>query len=233
MFLDTARNTPKPFVAVENPTFDGLFNLLRKKNLMETSTSTDQAAPAQLLDDLLWAFASNYCVGGDCDVAALEEMIDEYTNDPKHYSDGSEVGGWNLGGRRMNVEFYESYPPPHRRSPASPSDKRDAAVCALTNLIIRQGAIKFAALTMHLEELGIGTAGDEELTDEHVMQPHVRAGTTLQSEVSREYVKIVAALFSTGKVMLEIGDPASFASHENPWWVAWVGNRVDSCDAGW
>jgi len=91
-------------------------------------------------------------------------------------------------------------------------------------LITCHGAVKFRELADYLETLGVNTAGDEELTGEHVNQPHVRAGTTLIAAVSTEYVEVVEALFKTRPVMLEIGDPASFRSHEEPWWVAWAGH---------
>ena len=97
-------------------------------------------------------------------------------------------------------------------------------VDALTELIIDRGAIKFGKLADYLETLGINTAGDEALTGGHVNQPHVPAGTTLLCPVSTEYVQVVEALFKTRPVMLEIGDPASFACHEEPWWVAWAGH---------
>jgi hypothetical protein len=103
-------------------------------------------------------------------------------------------------------------------------DKRINVIDALTELIIQQGAIKFGELADYLEILGVNTAGDEELAGEHVNQPHVRAGTTLLGAVSTEYVEVVEALFKTRPVMLEIGDPASFRSHEEPWWVAWAGH---------
>jgi hypothetical protein len=103
-------------------------------------------------------------------------------------------------------------------------DKHINVVDALTELIIQQGAIKFGEPADYLETLGVNTAGDKELTGEHVNQPHVRAGTTLLCAVSTEYVEVVEALFKTRPVMLEIGDPASFRSHEEPWWVAWVGH---------
>jgi hypothetical protein len=109
-------------------------------------------------------------------------------------------------------------------------------VDALTELIIDRGAIKFGKLADYLETLGINTAGDEALTGEHVNQPHVPAGTTLLCPVSTEYVQVVEALFKTRPVMLEIGDPASFACHEEPWWVAWTGTEHSNwrgVESGW
>ena len=101
-------------------------------------------------------------------------------------------------------------------------DKHINVVDALTAFIIQQGAIKFGEFADYLKTLGVNIAGDEELTGEHVNQPHVRAGTTLIGAVSAEYVEVVEALFKTRPVMLEIGDPACFANHEEPWWVAWA-----------
>lgn len=206
---------------------------------MNTNTNTNSAAFTRVVDDLLWLHAG----GGSWDDAfrtAVESMVANYTADANSYSDGSVV--W---------EEYEEFPgyyfatkgalhlPPHRRTPDPASartkkerpmqtrfDKHINVVDAVAELIIQQGAIKFAELADYLETLGVNIAGDEELTGEQVNQPHVRAGTTLIGAVSTEYVAVVEALFKTRPVMLEIGDPASFASHEEAWWVAWAGHAV-------
>jgi hypothetical protein len=157
-------------------------------------------------------------------------MLAEYTADPRHYSDGSPIGAEYIPDYAPNVIAWEPLPPPHRRNAETDTSSmtttfdRDITVDALTDLIICHGAVKFRELANYLETLGINTAGDEELTGEHVNQPHVRAGTTLIGAVSTEYVEVVEALFKTRPVMLEIGDPASFRSREEPWWVAWAGD---------
>jgi hypothetical protein len=94
---------------------------------------------------------------------------------------------------------------------------------ALAKHIARAGYIKFGEMNEFLESCGINMAGDEELTGEHVGQPHVAVGTTLLGSVSDEYVQTVEALFKWWPVKLMIGDPASFASGEEPWWVTWAG----------
>jgi hypothetical protein len=102
-------------------------------------------------------------------------------------------------------------------------DKHIDLVDALTELIIQDGAVTFGEIAFYLWTWGVDTAGDEELIGEHVNQPHVQAGTTLCDSVSDEYVEIVEALFNTRPVVLDIGDPAFFADHEPPCWVAWAG----------
>jgi hypothetical protein len=157
-------------------------------------------------------------------------MLAEYTADPRHYSDGSPIGAEYIPDYAPNVIVWGPFPPPHRRTAETDTSARtttfdrDITVDALTDLIIQQGAIKFGDLADYLETLGVNIAGDVELTGEHVNQPHVRAGTTLIGRVSTEYVAVVEALFKTRPVMLEIGDPASFRSREEPWWVAWAGD---------
>lgn len=195
---------------------------------MTANTNTDVAGYSRLVDDLLWLYArgnSNYGLQ-----EAVDAMIAEYTANPDHYSDGSRTGAEYIPDYAPNVIVWGPFPPPHRRtaetdtlSRATTFD-RDITVDALTELISQQGAIKFGELADYLKTLGVNTAGDEELTGEHVNQPHVRAGTTLIGRVSTEYVEVVEALFKTRPVMLEIGDPASFRSHEEPWWVAWAGH---------
>ena len=195
---------------------------------MTTNTNTDSAALIRLLDDLLWMYSQNQTHAGDLKTA-VDAMIAEYRANPDHYSDGSPIGTEYIPDYAPNVIAWEPFHPPHRRIAKTDTSSRttifdrDITVDALTELIIQQGAIKFTELANYLETLGINTAGDEELTGEHVNQPHVRAGTTLLGAVSTEYVEVVEALFKTRPVMLEIGDPASFRSHEEPWWVAWAG----------
>ena len=93
---------------------------------------------------------------------------------------------------------------------------------AIADRIAAEGAIKFGEIAGFLFNLGIDTAGDEELTGEHVNQPHVSPCTTLCDNVSGDYLSIVAALFKHHPVMLKIGDRALFASHEEPWFLAWA-----------
>jgi hypothetical protein len=195
---------------------------------MTTNTNTDSAAYTRLIDDLLWLYARGFSNDGLWE--AVDAMIAEYTANPEQYSDGSPIGAQYIPDYAPNVIAWEPLPPPHRRtaetdtSPMTTTFDRDITVDALTELIIQQGAIKFGELADYLKTLGINTAGDEELTGEHVNQPHVRAGATLRGAVSTEYVEVVEALFKTRPVMLEIGDPACFRSHEEPWWVAWAGH---------
>jgi hypothetical protein len=194
-----------------------------------TNTNTDSAAYARLIDDVLWMYSQNQSHGGSLETA-VDAMIAEYTANPYHYSDGSPIGAEYIPDYVPNVIVWGPLPPPHRRTPETDTSSRtttfdrDITVDALTDLIICHGAVKFTELANYLETLGINTAGDEELTGEHINQPHVRAGTTLNGAVSTEYVEVVEALFKTRPVMLEIGDPASFRSHEEPWWVAWAGH---------
>jgi hypothetical protein len=187
------------------------------------TTNTNSAAFTQLVDDLLWLHAARLQDGL---TTAMNVMIAEYTADPDHYSDGSPVGTGYIPDYAPNVICFEPLPPPHRRNPRNIRKETPAmtttygkhinVVDALNDLIIQQGAVKFGKLAHYLETLGVKTAGDEELTGEHVNQPHVPLGTTLLGEVFTEYVEVVEALFKTRPVMLEIGDPASFASHEEP-----------------
>jgi hypothetical protein len=196
---------------------------------MNTNTNTHSAADTRLIDDLLWMYSRNRTHAGGLETA-VDAMIAEYTANPDHYSDGSPIGGEYIAGSRSNVIVWGPLPPPHRRAAETDTSSttttfdRDITVDALTDLINCHGAVKFTELADYLETLGINTAGHEELTGEHVNQPHVRAGTTLLGAVSTEYVEVVEALFKTRPVMLEIGDPASFRSHEEPWWVAWAGH---------
>src|SRR6476620_3915025 len=95
-----------------------------------------------------------------------------------------------------------------------PSTRAADAVDALADHIAQEGSIKFGKLTKYLETRGIDTAGDEELTGEHVNQPHVSEGTTLLGGISDEYVHIVEALFKTRPVMLKSGDLADFRRGE-------------------
>jgi hypothetical protein len=197
---------------------------------MTTNTNTDSAAFIRLLDDLLWMYSHNQTHPGRLETA-VDEMISEYTANPDHYSDGSPIGAEYIPDYASNVILWGPLPPPHRGNRRKETlamtttfDKHINVVDALAELIIQQGAIKFGELADYLETLGVNTAGDEELTGEHVNQPHVRAGTTLLGPVSTEYVKVVQALFKTRPMMLEIGDPACFANHEPPWWVAWAGD---------
>ena len=195
---------------------------------MNTNINTDSAGYTRLIDDLLWLHARGQSNDGLQE--AVDAMIAEYTANPDHYSDGSPIGAFYIPDYAPNVIAWEPLPPPHRRAAETDTSSRtttfdrDIAVDALTELIIQQGAIKFGELADYLETLGVNIAGDEELTGEHVNQPHVRAGTPLLGPVSTEYVEIVEALFNTRPVMLEIGDPACFANHEPPWWVAWAGH---------
>jgi hypothetical protein len=199
---------------------------------MNANTNTDSAEFTRILDDLLWLHARGNSDDGQRE--AVDAMIANYTDDPNHYSDGSPVGAEYIPDYAPNVICFKPLPPPHRNtvgdrrmeSPAMTTtfDKRINLVDALTESIIQQGAIKFGKLADYLETLGVNTAGGEELTGEHVNQPHVRAGTTLLGPVSTEYVEVVEALFKTRPVMLEIGDPASFRGHEEPWWVTWAGH---------
>lgn len=179
------------------------------------TTNKSPAASTMLLDDLLWLHSRGASLHDNLSTA-VDAMVAEYTADPDHYSDGSRVGTEYIPDYATNVILWGPLPPPHRRTAAH--------VDALAELIIQQGAIKFAELADYLETRGVNMAGDEALTGEHVNQPHVRAGTTLLCPVSTEYVEIVEALFNTRPVMLEIGDPACFASHEESWWVAWAGD---------
>ena len=194
-----------------------------------TNTNTDSAAYTRLVDDLLWMYSEYRTHAGGLD-AAVDAMIAEYTADPDHYSDGSRAGGEYIPNYAPNVIVWGAFPPPHRRTAESGTSSRtttfdrDITVDALTELIIQQGPIKFGELADRLETLGVSIAGEEELTGEHVNQPHVRAGTTLIGAVSAEYVEVVEALFKTRPLMLEIGDPAFFRSDEEPWWVAWAGH---------
>jgi hypothetical protein len=59
-------------------------------------------------------------------------------------------------------------------------DKHINVIDALTELLIQQSAVQFGKLADYLETLGINTAGDVELTGEHVNQAHVRTRTTLR-----------------------------------------------------
>jgi hypothetical protein len=94
---------------------------------------------------------------------------------------------------------------------------------ALAEHIARAGWIKFGEMNEFLESRGINMAGDQELTGKHVGQPHVDVGTTMLGPVSDEYVQTVEALFKWWPVKLMIGDPAAFATGDEPWWVAWAG----------
>jgi hypothetical protein len=191
------------------------------------TTNADLAAYTRLLDDLLWLHSRGGSYDGPQE--SVGAMIAEYTANPDHYSDGSRTGAEYIPDYAPNVIIWGPFPPPHRctaetdTSSRATTFDRDITVDALTELIIQQGAIKFRKLADYLETFGINTAGDEELTGEHVNQRHVPAGTTLLGEVSTEYIDVVEALFNTRPVMLEIGDLACFANHEPPWWVAWAG----------
>ncbi len=195
------------------------------------TTNTNSDAFTRLRDDLLWLHARANPDDGLRE--AVEAMIADYADDANRYSDGSEV--WEWYGEFPGYYFAatgELHLPPHRRNAGNSGeepptvtttfDEKTNVVDALTEFIIQQGAIKFGELADYLKTLGVNIAGDEELTGEHVNQPHVRGGTTLSDRVSAEYVEIVEALFNTRPVMLEIGDPACFANHEAPWWVAWA-----------
>lgn len=106
----------------------------------------------------------------------------------------------------------------------APSTRIAEAVDALAGHIAEHYYIKFGALAEYLTARGIAVEGDEELTGDHVNQPHVGWYTTLLRSVSGEYVQIVETLFKTRPVMLEIGDPADFGGHE-PWWVRRIVHR--------
>jgi hypothetical protein len=196
---------------------------------MTTNTNTDSAAYTRLLDDLLWMYSRNQAHTGGLETA-VDAMIAEYTADPVHYSDGSRNGGEYIPDYAPNVILWGPLPPPHRRTAETDTSSRtttfdrDITVDTLSELIIQQGAIKFGELADYLETFGVNIAGDKQLMGEHVNQRHVRAGTMLCDRISAEYVEVVEALFETRPVMLEIGDPASFRSHEEPWWVAWAGH---------
>lgn len=97
-------------------------------------------------------------------------------------------------------------------------------VDALADYIQTTRFIKFRELAEYLEVCGACVDGDEGLTGKKLGQPHVDPRTTLLYAVSDEYVQIVEWLFSTKPVMLEIGDPASFRTGEEPWYVTWTGN---------
>jgi hypothetical protein len=195
---------------------------------MTANTNIDLAAYTRLIDDLLWLHSRGN--SNDRLQEAVDAMIAEYTANPHHYSDGSATGAEYIPDYAPNVIVWGPFPPPHRRTAETDTSSRtttfdrDITVDALTELIIQQGAIKFGDLTDYLETLGVNTAGDEELTGEHVNQPYVRADTTLIGPVSTQYIEVVEALFKTRPVMLDIGDPACFANHEPPWWVAWAGD---------
>lgn len=94
---------------------------------------------------------------------------------------------------------------------------------ALANYIAEEGSITFAQMNEFITSRGINVSGDEELTGEHVRQPHVWESTTLYAPVSSEYLETVGALFDQWPVRLMIGDPALFSSGEEPWYVAWIG----------
>ena len=78
--------------------------------------------------------------------------------------------------------------------------------------------------------VGDQTAGDEELTGEHVNQARGDESTTPIGRVSDEYVRIVESLFKTRPVTLMIDDPASSIGDE-PWRVCWTGHRDALVDA--
>ena len=192
------------------------------------TANANSDAFTRLRDDLLWLHSRGPSNDGLRE--AVDAMIAEYTANPDHYSDGSPIGAEYIPDYAPNVIVWGPLPPPHRRTAETDTSSmtttfdRDITVDALTDLIICHGAVKFTELANYLETLGINTAGDEELTGEHVHQPHVRAGTTLLGAVSTEYVEVVEALFKIRPVVLEIGDPACFRIHEEPWWVAWAGH---------
>jgi hypothetical protein len=96
-------------------------------------------------------------------------------------------------------------------------------VDALADHIAQRGSIKLGELADFLQTRGITTAGGEELTSDHVNQPHVTPGTALLAEVSADYVAVVEMLFNTRPVMLAIGDREVAESHRKPWFVAWTG----------
>jgi hypothetical protein len=113
----------------------------------------------------------------------------------------------------------------------APSSESAEAVDALAGHIYEEGSIKFGELATYLKARGIPIEGDEEITGAHINQPHVGEYTTLLGPVSAEYVQIVEALFKSRPVMLEIGDPALFATGDEPWWVTWNGHRDALVDA--
>jgi hypothetical protein len=63
-------------------------------------------------------------------------------------------------------------------------DKHINVIDSLTKLLIQQDAVQFGQLADYLETLGINTAGDDELTGEHVNQAHVRTPTTLRGRTA-------------------------------------------------
>jgi hypothetical protein len=170
---------------------------------MSTNAKTNSTAYTRLIDDLLWLHARGPSNDGLRE--AVDAMIAEYTANPDHYSDGSPIGEQYIPHYAPNVIAWEPLPPPYRRTAETDTSSttttfdRDITVDALTDLITCHGAVKFTELANYLETLGINTAGDEELTSEHVNQPPVRAGTTLCDGVSYEYVEIVEALFRSKK----------------------------------
>lgn len=105
------------------------------------------------------------------------------------------------------------------------SARIERGAVALADHIAECGAVRFRDMFDYLESLGIPTSGHEDLMGEHVFQPHVGYATTLRDSLSSEVVEIVTALFRTRPLMLEIGDPASFACGDEPWWVTWTERR--------
>ena len=98
-----------------------------------------------------------------------------------------------------------------------------AVVDALAEHIAREGFVSFTEMNEFLKSRGVDLVGHEALTGEHLRLPHVLDGTTLFGPVSNEYVEIVQRLFAYWPVTLMIGDPATFRTGEEPWYVDWVG----------